>query len=325
MNVFVTGASGFIGQVIVRNLLKTGHSVTALLLPQEPESLSGGAAIIRGDITRPETLFGAMKSAQAVIHIAGSVGFQTWKNCLAINRDGTANVVREAANSGVRRFIQMSSVAVYGRTPGVPIREDFRVKKIGDPYGDTKIDGESLVQEQARLGKLDLTIIRPTVVYGPGDDKFLPTLLQSLRSDRFRFFGDGEQTVDLIHVDDVAAFVLRVLEEPRSIGKIYNLTNLKNPSWNEMVQMVTSELGLPMPERHLAYSTAYRLAGIMEFLSHLTGKPPRLSRYSVRVVGRPYHYLIDAARQDLNFTPSIDLLAGLKECLKTAMPEKSAS
>ena len=81
--------------------------------------------------------------------------------------------------------------------------------------------------------------------------------------------------------------------------------------------MVTSELGLPMPERHLSYSTAYRLAGIMELFSHVTGKPPKLNRYSVRVVGRPYHYLIDAARQDLNFTPSIDLLAGLKACLKT--------
>lgn len=317
MNIFVTGASGFIGQAVVGRLLRSGHSVRALLLPQEPEGQAGGASIVRGDVTSPETLSGSIKDSQAVVHLAGSVGFQTWKNCLAINRDGTSNVAREAVNAGVRRFIHMSSVSVYGRTPGVPIREDFPLKKIGDPYGDTKIDAENAVQEWARRGNLDLTIIRPTVVYGPGDNKFLPALLRNLRSGRFRILGDGRQTVDLIHVEDVAAFVLRILEEPRSVGKIYNLSNPGNPSWNDMLKMLSSELEIPMPQKHLSYPAAYRLAGVLELISRLTGKPARLNRYSVRVVGRPYHYLADTARQDLNFTPSIDLLNGLKDCLRT--------
>ena len=317
MNVFVTGASGFIGQAVVKKVLQAGQSLTALLMPQEPDSLGAGASIVRGDVTKPETLAGLMKGADALIHLAGAVGFQTWKNCLAINRDGTANVVREAVASGVRRFIHMSSVSVYGRTPGVPIREDFPLKKIGDPYGDTKIDGEGIVREQEHLGKLDLSVIRPTVVYGPGENKFLPALLQNLRSGKFRTIGDGEQPVDLVHVDDLAAFVLRVLEEPRSIGRTYNLANPSNPSWNEMVKTLCAELGIPAPEKHISYGTAFRLAGYMELLSKLAGKPPRLSRYSVRLVGRPYNYLIDAARQELGFVPSIELLAGLKECLKT--------
>jgi nucleoside-diphosphate-sugar epimerase len=316
MNVMVTGASGFIGQAIVKKLLQRGHSVFALLLPEEPESLAAGTTIVRGDVTRPETLAGTMKESKAVIHLAGAVGFQTWKNCLAINREGTFNVAREAVSSGVRRFIHMSSVSVYGRTPFVPIGEDFPLRKIGDPYGDTKIDAENILREAVRQGSLDLTVIRPTVVYGPGDNKFVPTLLRNLRSGKFRVIGDGEQAVDLVHVDDLAAFVLRVLEEPKTIGRTYNITNLGNPSWNEMVKKLCSELAIPAPRGHLSYRTAYRLAGIMETLSALTGKPPRLNRYSVRIVGRPYHYLIDAARRDLGFTPSIDLMAGLRECLK---------
>jgi nucleoside-diphosphate-sugar epimerase len=317
MRIFMTGASGFIGQVIVRHLLNERHSVVALMLPQEPERLAGGASIVRGDVTRAETLSGAMKNVDAVIHAAGSVGFQTWQNCIAINRDGTRNVVREAVHSGVRRFIHLSSVSVYGRTPDMPIREDSPLKKIGDPYGDTKIDAECILQEHARQGNLDLTIIRPTVVYGPGDNKFLPTLLANLQGGAFRIIGNGNQAVDLVHVDDLAALVLRVLNEPRTAGKAYNVTNPGNPSWNDMIRMVSSELGMPMPQRHLSFRTAYRLAGIMEWFSRLSRKAPRLNRYTIRVVGRSYHYLTDAAQRDLGFAPSIDLLDGLKECMKT--------
>ena len=322
MNIFVTGASGFIGQAVVKKILHGGHAVVALLLPQEPESLAAGTTIVRGDVTRPESLAGTMKGSDAVIHLAGAVGFQTWKSCLATNRDGVANVVHEAGSSGVRRFIHMSSVSVYGRTPGVPIREDFPLKKIGDPYGDTKVDAENIVREVERQGALDLTVIRPTVVYGPGDNKFLPTLLRNLRGGKFRVIGDGEQTVDLIHVDDLAAFVLRALEEPKTIGRTYNMTNRGNPSWNAMVKELCSVLAIPAPKRHISYRTAYRLAGIMEAVSAVTGKPPRLNRYSVRVVGRPYDYLIDAAQRELGFTPSIDLMTGLQECLKTEAVER---
>jgi nucleoside-diphosphate-sugar epimerase len=317
MNIFVTGASGFIGQAVVKRVRQAGHSVTGLLMPQEPDSLGAGTSIVRGDVTRPETLAGLMKGADSAVHLAGAVGYQSWTNCLAINRNGTANVVREAVSSGVRRFVHMSSVSVYGRTPGVPIGEDFPLKKIGDPYGDTKIDGEQIVRDEERLGRLHLTVIRPTVVYGPGENKFLPALLQNLRSGKFRMIGDGEQPVDLVHVDDLAAFVLRVIAEPRSIGRTYNLANPANPSWNEMVRTLCAELGIPAPHQHISYGLAFRLAAIMELLSKLTGKPPRLSRYSVRLIGRPYNYLIDAARRELGFAPSIELLAGLKECLKT--------
>lgn len=318
MRVFVTGASGFIGRAAVRDLIRDGYAVTALLLPQEPEAWASGCTVVRGDVTRPDSLAGKMKGADAILHLAGAVGFQSWKSCLSVNRDGTANVVREALASNVRRFVHMSSVAVYGRTPGVDIREDFRMKKIGDPYGDTKIDAERTVREAERQGRLDLTVIRPTVVYGPDDNKFLPALLGNLRSGRFRMIGDGRQTVDLIHVDDLADFAALVLGNGRTIGRTYNMTNVGNPSWNEMVRVLCAETGLPAPKGHIPYPMAYFLAWVMEISSSLTGKPPRLNRYSVRVVGRPYHYLIDAAQKELGFTPKIELLAGLRECLKTA-------
>ena len=102
VRVFVTGASGFIGQAIVRKLLSAGQSVVAFLLPQESEALVGGASIVRGDVTKAETLSGAMAGVDAVVHVAGSVGFQPWRECIAINREGARNVVGRASRAGVR-------------------------------------------------------------------------------------------------------------------------------------------------------------------------------------------------------------------------------
>lgn len=316
MNVFVTGATGFIGKRVTARCLKEGHGVTALLLPDEPGTGLEGCTLRRGDITRPETLAGAMDGADAVIHLAGAVGYgQTRKRCLAINRDGTKNVAAEAVRTGIRRFIHMSSVSVYGRKPDVPIDEDFPVRKIGDPYGDTKIDAELILTDLEHRNLLDLTIVRPTVIYGPGDVQFLPKLVENLKSGKARMIGSGANTVDLIHVNDVADFFMILLANSRAVGRTYNLSNPANPTWREMLNFVAIELGLPPVESAMPYTAAYLVAGLLEFIHLFRGAPPRLTRYSVRVVGRQYRYLTGRAAHELGYLPKVALFDGLGECL----------
>ena len=316
MKVSITGAAGFIGKRVIIRLLEKGHDVTALLLPGEPDEGMDGCAVQRGDITMPETLAGIMSGADVVIHLAGAVGYgQTLERCLAINRDGTKNVGAEAVRAGVRRFIHMSSVSVYGRRPDVPIDEDFPTRKIGDPYGDTKIDAELILRDLERQNVLGLTIVRPTVIYGPGDLLFLPKLVENLKSGKARVIGSGANTVDLIQVDDVADFFIVLLTDPRSVGRTYNLTNPSNPTWKEMLNFVAAELGLPPVEASVPYQAAYLIAGLLEFIHFFRGTPPRLTRYSVRVVGRQYRYLTGRATNELGYVPKIALFDGLRECL----------
>ncbi len=321
MNIFITGASGFIGRSIVKKLLTDENiKITTLLLPTESEQLMEGlpVRIVRGDITETRTLSGLMDGHDTVIHLAGAVGYgQTMPHCLRINRDGTANVANEAVHSGIRRFCHFSSVSVYGRVPSVPIPETFPLRKTGDPYGDTKIDAENILTDLAGQGKLDLTVLRPTVIYGPGDVLFMPKLIENVQSGRGRVIGKGGNMVDLIHVDDVAEFVYLVLKDSRAIGQTYNLTHPKNPSWKEFMKMVTNELGLPEIKTHLPYYPALAVAGLMELVAMINGKKPRLTRYSVRVVGRQYHYLTEKSRRELDFFPKIKLEDGIKEELAT--------
>lgn len=319
MRVFVTGASGFIGRRLVPELCRAGHEVTALLLADEPAASALGAAVRRGDMTDPRTLTGVLDGQHSVVHLAGAVGYgQSFERCRRLNRDGTANVAGEALRAGVRRFLHMSSVSVYGRRPGVRLDEESALCKIGDPYGDTKIEAERILRTLETEGHLELTIVRPTVIYGPGDERFLPRLVENLRSGRSRVIGSGRNTVDAIHVDDVVRFLAAVLVDARSIGGIYNLNHPANPPWNELVAAVAAAIGVAAPRRQLPYPLAMALAAGLETVARLSGKPPRLTRYGVRVVGRQYHYVTERARRDLGFQPRVNLLDGIRACLEEA-------
>jgi nucleoside-diphosphate-sugar epimerase len=314
MRTFVTGAGGFIGRRLLPALLADGHAVTALLMPDEDAKGLAHVGAVRGDITVERGLSDLVGGHDAIIHLAGAVGYgQSFERCRELNVGGTRNVARAAVESGVPRFVHMSSVAVYGRVAGVRITESFPMRKIGDPYGDTKIDAERIVGEWAARGKLRLTVVRPTVVYGPGDDKFLPKLVENLRAGRARLIGDGENRVDAIHVDDTVRFLARALVDERAVGGVYNLNNPSNPTWNELVSKVAAAIGVPAPRSRLPYVIAMALATGMELTARLRGGTPLLTRYAVRVVGRQYHYVTDRARDELGFEPRIDMREAIRE------------
>jgi nucleoside-diphosphate-sugar epimerase len=316
VQVFVTGAGGFIGRNLLARLAAEGHAPCALLLPDEDAAGLPACRVVRGDITRPESLGGLLEGCDAVVHLAAAVGYgQTMERCRRINRDGTRHVVEAAVAAGVRRFVQLSSVSVYGRRPGVPITEETPLRCTRDPYGDTKIEAELLLQAHADRREIDLTILRPTVIYGPGDDKFLPKLVENLRSGRARIIGDGRNRVDAIHVDDVVALVVRVLSDPRAVGGVYNVSNPNNASWKELLAWVAEEIGVEPPRSHLPYPLALAAAGAMELAARLSGGEPRLTRYAVRVIGQDYDYRADRAKRELGFEAQVDLREGLRrEC-----------
>lgn len=314
MKIFITGGTGFLGKTIVENLLTNGHQVTCLLLPDDNASSLPGVEITRGDITLPDTLIHKTKGHDVIVHLAGAVGYgQTWENCIRLNRDGTSNIAEEAIRSGVRRFIHMSSVSVYGRVSGKPIIEDFPVKKIKDPYGDTKIDAERILKEHAENGLLDLTVIRPTMIYGPGDTLFLPKVIENIKNGNARIIGKGNNRVDAIHVSDVGDFVSTILTSKKTVGKVYNLTHPDNMTWKEMIAEIAAALGAPIPEKSIPYGIAFLLAGCMEAISFVTKKPPRVTRYAVRNVGKPYDYVTGLMKKELLFEPSINLKQGIRE------------
>lgn len=321
MRVLVTGASGFIGRRLLPALADAGHEVTALLLPGDEIRLDAASRIVRGDITQPDSLAGLPVEHDAIVHLAGAVGYgQTFARCTQLNVAGTANIAREAVACGVRRFVHMSSVSVYGRVADVRIAEDFPLRKIGDPYGDTKIDAEDVVRAWAERGELEVTVVRPTVIYGPGDDRFLPKLVENLRAGRARVIGSGANRVDAIHVDDVVRFLALVLADERAVGGVYNLNNPSNPRWGDLIDLVARTIGVEPPRRHLPYGVALALAALTEAAAYLRGQEPRLTRYAVRVIGRSYEYATDRARSELGFEPRVNMSDAIRDLASAPPP-----
>ncbi len=326
MRIFVTGASGFVGRNLVQQLVAKGHVATALLLPGEPDIEGPGVRCVRGDITAASTLDGLFQGHDAVVHLAGAVADGlTQREAHRLNVAGTDNVARTALREGVTRFIHMSTVAVYGREPGVRLHEERPLCPTGDPYGDTKLLAERLLRELALEGALELTVLRPTVIYGPGDGRFLPRLVANLFSGQARLIGTGLQTVDAVHVDDVVGFILQTLDNYWCIGSTYNLNHPSNPSWKDFVGAVAETLGVPTPTQRLPYGLAWMVAGCMELWARISNRPPRLTRYAVKVIGRQYHY--DTSRAEaLGFEPRVELVGGVRELLApgTGAPEPVA-
>lgn len=308
----VTGGSGFLGRTLVPRLRAEGFAVRVLLLPGEAPPAFAGDDVVRGDLTDPASLAGAAKDCAGVLHLAAAVGYgRTMAHCRRVNVEGTRAIAAEAVRAGARRFVQMSSVSVYGRVPGALLSEDAPRRRTGDPYGDTKIEAEELLEARAARGELDLTLLRPTVIYGPGDRLFLPKLAENVRSGRARLVGDGANTVDAVHVDDVAEIVARVLRTPASVGRRYNVAHPANPTWAELLAAVAAALGVPPPRGRLPYAVALALAGVLEAAAALRGREPRLTRYAVRVVGRQYAYDGARAARELGFVPRRRLLEEL--------------
>ena len=315
MRIFVTGAGGFIGRNVTRRLIADGHRVTALLMPREPDPFSG-VEIARGDLVADGRLAPLFEGHDAVVHLAGAVGFQTWKACREVNVEGTRRVARAAAVAGVKRFVHMSSVSVYGRVPDLPLTEESPMKAIGDPYGDTKIEAERIVREFEASAGLRLTVLRPTVVYGRRDRKFALNLIALVRGGKAAFPGDGRNRVDLVHVDDVADLVSLVLRSPASEGRTYNVAHPDNPSLNELVRELARLMDVPLRVRYLPFPLAFAAASLAEGAARLTGKAPRLNRYSVRVIGRNYSYIVDRVEKELGFRPRVGLFEGIKDVLE---------
>ena len=219
MNVFVTGATGFVGAHLVKALRARGDTVTALVRrPALAERLGWGPAVrlVRGDLADEAALRAGSAGADVVYHVAGQIAARNEAEFMASNRDGTANVLEAARDGGARRVLFVSSLAVGGpTTPGHPIDETRPPAPVTD-YGRSKLAAEVLV----RAMPLAWTIVRPPLVYGEWDRATLK-IFQLARRGLVPVFGDGSQELSVIHAEDLAHSLIAAATSPAAVGRVY--------------------------------------------------------------------------------------------------------
>jgi len=247
----VTGAAGFIGSHVVKALLEEGHEVVGL------DDLSGGFAenvdkrahFVEGSVVDQALITRLFEQDQFdyVFHLAAYAAeglshyirhFNYSNNVL-----GSVNLINQAIINNVRRFVFTSSIAVYGENQ-LPMTEDM-VPRPEDPYGIAKYAVEmDLAAAQSQFG-LEYTIFRPHNVYGEHQnigDKYRNVvgifMNQIMKGEAITIFGDGTQSRAFSYIDDVAPVIAKSVENPETVGQVFNIGADQPYSVNELAHVV---------------------------------------------------------------------------------------
>ena len=205
----ITGATGFVGQVLLRRASAEGWQVRALTRSAQPQM--AGVVWVRGSLETPDALVDLVRGCDAIIHVAGVVNAPDRAGFEAGNVAGTLAVVEAAREAGVERLIHVSSLAA--REPEL------------SNYGWSKARAETVVAASG----LDWTIIRPTGVYGPGDAEMLDLYRMARRG--FVLMAPKAR-VSLIEVSDLARLLLAVIAVPETRAQIYEVDDGKAGGWS---------------------------------------------------------------------------------------------
>jgi 2-alkyl-3-oxoalkanoate reductase len=234
-----------------------------------------------------------------------------------VNVDGTRRLLEAAVEAGVTRAVHVSSLSVLGTQHHHGTDETGQYVH-GDPYADTKIASEQVALELARAGRIEVVVIRPGFVYGPGDNHVLAPLVERLRSGRFAFVGDGTKELNTVYVDDVVRAALLADETPAAAGRVYNITDGQNTTLREFVTFACEHLGVEPPTRQVPAPVARVAAAIMEPVARAAGakRPPPLSRGRLRFLHYNQRYSIERARRELGYEPRVSYREGLPPALE---------
>jgi dihydroflavonol-4-reductase len=303
----VTGATGHIGNVLTRKLLKKGERVRALIWRGEDTSPIEGLDIekIEGDVLEPDCLKEAFKDVDTVFHLAGIISIMPGENSLVrrVNVEGTRNILEAAKEAGVKRLIYTSSIHAIQRAPhGITIDESLPFD-LNNPYGaydSSKAEASMEVLKAVDEG-LDAVIVCPTGVIGPYDFRRseLGEVLRGAASAKPMFYIEG--AYDFVDVRDVVEGLLKAREKGRK-GESYLLSGHK-VTVVDLIEAVRTATGKNFMKIKIPLSLAEFVARFTPRYYLLTKLKPRITPYSVEVLQSNSDISHAKATRELGYQP----------------------
>lgn len=270
MRVTVVGGTGFIGRRLVERLTGRGASVRIVSRRTEHDDPAPQVERVAGSIEDPSTLERAVDGASAVVNLVGTTAAGGERQYYSLHCDAPARLAQTARLAGVRRFIHVSAMGIGLDAPSMADR--------------SKAAGENAVREAFP----DANLVRPALVYGPGDHFFTRFALLARHAPAIPLIGGGHTRFQPMHVDDVAEAMARVLEEPGAAGRAFELGGDEIFSFRELIERLCRAIGrrpwlVPVPFP-LAVAGAYAT----QWLPHapLTVDQVRLLKTD-KVIGDP--------------------------------------
>jgi len=311
-----------VGPLVIEAFHAAGYSISTLSIDPPPVGAWLDDVETRlGDVTDVSAVQAAMQGVDSVIHLAALLHIINPPPALQekyerINVGGTSTVVAAAIQTGVRRVVLFSTIAVYGQTDGRILTEDT------PPYPDTfyartKLAAERIVLEarNADGGQIG-TVLRLGAVYGSRIKGNYQRLVQSLARGRFIPVGNGSNRRTLIYDKDVARAAVLVLEHPQAAGKIFNVSDGEFHPLNDIISTMCQALGRKPPWLSLPIGPVRFAAGIVEDMARLVGRHPPIMRSTIDKYTEDVAVDSRRIQRELGFVPKYDLSAGWKDAVQ---------
>ena len=318
MKVFITGADGFLGTNIVRELLKRAYTVKALVQPGRGEALKTlDVEKVEGDLLNESEVVGAAQGCDYVIHAAANTSIWPARSEIVrkVNIEGTRNVIKAALAAKVKRMVSVGSANSFGNgTLEKPGNEDspFTAGQFGLDYIDSKLEAQKLILESVANNGLDAIIVNPTFMLGPYDNKpSSGALLIAMYQGKVPGYTAGGR--NFIYVKDVATAICNGLTLG-SKGECYIGAN-ENLSYKEFNQLVAEELGIKAPKLYVPEPFMLLFGLISQGLYYITRKAPDISYQVARISLDTNYYVADKAIKELDM-PQTSIRIAVREAFE---------
>lgn len=314
---FVTGATGFVGSAVARNLIAHGHQLKLLVRANSNRQNVHGleAELVEGDLANPTSFADALQGCRYLFHVAAD--YRLWvpdpNRMMYINVEGTRQLMLAAMEAGIEKIVYCSSVAALGLLgDGSVADETTPVHHIIGAYKQSKYQAEQVVLELVKNKKLPAVIVNPSTPIGPGDIKPTPTGKMILDCASGKMPAYVDTGLNIVHVDDVANGHRLALEKGR-IGEKYILGG-ENMLLRELFSIVAEIAGVKPPLIRLNQKVLWPVAVISEWLARTFNIEPRVTREMLMMSYKKMFFSPAKAERELGYT-----FRPAKEALKDSL------
>jgi nucleoside-diphosphate-sugar epimerase len=313
MKILITGASGFVGQYVVRHALERGHQVRALLLPGTRLAIAEGhhIEVAHGDLRYSSGLDEAVRDADAVIHLAAVMN-GTAAEMFSSTVTGTSNLIDSMKKAQPKRLVLVSSMSIYdylGLDSLAVLDEDTPLEpnpNRRDRYCQAKFKQEDIARTMMKGATLELVVVRPGAIVGPG--RYWTARLGYQLSPRIWMRFGGEAILPLTYVENCAEAIVRAAEMPAAAGATMNVVDDNLPSQRDYIALLRRSVGARLAVIPLPWSLVRTGAALASSINRrLFGSrmrlPQLLSSENAHARFKPLKYSNHRAKQILHWQP----------------------
>lgn len=313
MKVGITGAQGFIGQLLVTKLIDEGHEIH--ILSRKINNLNLGVVTHEGNLMDKNSLNAFVENLDVLFHCAAEVTDESKME--AVNVEGTRNLVNAAKNK-VKHWVQLSSVGVYGAVYEGIIGENHACKP-NNEYERTKLKADELILDAADHNAFTYTLIRPSIVFGEHmKNNSLFELIKTIDKGYYFFIGKKGASANYVPVEHVVEALVMAGTNEKALNQIYNISH-----WcciEDFVKLIAKKLEKPVPRKRVPLIPIRILAQITSFIPQNPLTVSRLKALSNRTI-----YSIDKIQNQLNFKSKYSMEEAVEKLVQKYKTKKGST